>query len=539
MAAQYGVIIDIQKNTDYGYATKTYGHNGQQVRLDKSEDPLGFIKLTHTSANGRPGIPFTVNKIQYGSSDTKDHTAKLGIYYGENIKHLAVWYWFEDGGMNKPLLVEVEKEGGTFVYSSNKGDESTIEWSPFNNNSQPLSGEPLEQELDDLNCQLNEAVTMDLTKKSSKKHASSRNNTYCCGYHEKNEGGKISVTEDKVFCAQKGHNSSSASYYKHFINSPGFKLAAIKYYNYRSTNTPRKRITTSRLNFPISVYAFYSSKEKPALIYIDDGKQNNIKGWYRSNRHGDEQSWLKSNKQLKGIKPNTFKNLTCQQWTTLREVLKKRGVNLLACTQDVNKQPDSQRQAEVDPQQELGQTVDQEEGEEEDSEEGELLDEGDEDEDAEDGPPALNSSDKASSRDYAKIDEVKVQVRDTLSDIGSILSDGLLYAVLNLFSYDYSGSQAKEGLYGAPGETTGPDPVGGESSEPTSGSAFTYTRTQQLQGGHPDDGTTSPVIGSSLLTGSSALAGYFFAGTAGSGAAGLAGWKLYNKFKGDPWVRQI
>ncbi|AFZ79894.1 hypothetical protein BEWA_027430 [Theileria equi strain WA] len=34
-------------------------------------------------------------------------------------------------------------------------------------------------------------------------------------------------------------------------------------------------------------------------------------------------------------------------------------------------------------------------------------------------------------------------------------------------------------------------------------------------------------------------AGYFLAGTAGSGATFFGGWKLYNRCKGDPWVRQI
>ncbi|AFZ80270.1 hypothetical protein BEWA_031230 [Theileria equi strain WA] len=44
----------------------------------------------------------------------------------------------------------------------------------------------------------------------------------------------------------------------------------------------------------------------------------------------------------------------------------------------------------------------------------------------------------------------------------------------------------------------------------------------------------------SILTGSSALAGYVSSGTlAGSAATFFGGWKLYNRYKGDPWVRQI
>ncbi|EKX72577.1 hypothetical protein BEWA_050450 [Theileria equi strain WA] len=44
----------------------------------------------------------------------------------------------------------------------------------------------------------------------------------------------------------------------------------------------------------------------------------------------------------------------------------------------------------------------------------------------------------------------------------------------------------------------------------------------------------------SVLTGGIlAGAGYFFAGTAGTGATFFGGWKLYNRYKGDPWVRQI
>ncbi|AFZ81180.1 hypothetical protein BEWA_005880 [Theileria equi strain WA] len=44
----------------------------------------------------------------------------------------------------------------------------------------------------------------------------------------------------------------------------------------------------------------------------------------------------------------------------------------------------------------------------------------------------------------------------------------------------------------------------------------------------------------SILTTGPALAGYVSSGTlAGSAATFFAGWKLYNRYKGDPWVRQI
>ncbi|EKX73557.1 hypothetical protein BEWA_035930 [Theileria equi strain WA] len=35
------------------------------------------------------------------------------------------------------------------------------------------------------------------------------------------------------------------------------------------------------------------------------------------------------------------------------------------------------------------------------------------------------------------------------------------------------------------------------------------------------------------------ISGYFLAGSAGTAATFFGGWKLYNRYKGDPWVRQI
>ncbi|EKX73886.1 hypothetical protein BEWA_039240 [Theileria equi strain WA] len=51
----------------------------------------------------------------------------------------------------------------------------------------------------------------------------------------------------------------------------------------------------------------------------------------------------------------------------------------------------------------------------------------------------------------------------------------------------------------------------------------------------PDPESPQPLVG--ILTTGSALAGYAFSGTlAGAGATFFGGWKLYNRYKGDPWL---
>ncbi|AFZ80035.1 hypothetical protein BEWA_028850 [Theileria equi strain WA] len=81
----------------------------------------------------------------------------------------------------------------------------------------------------------------------------------------------------------------------------------------------------------------------------------------------------------------------------------------------------------------------------------------------------------------------------------------------------------------AHGTSTGPATLGGPKTVPP-------VATEGTEPAAP--GSAQPLLAESA-TGILAGAGYFFATSAGSGATFFGGWKLYNKFKGDPWVRQI
>ncbi|AFZ79997.1 hypothetical protein BEWA_028470 [Theileria equi strain WA] len=312
------VIINIKQDAHVGSTTYPRSPEGSVQLTREENNPPGFLKFTHKPPSGGS---FTVKQVVFGE-EKNDITVDLGISPGNDIQHLSVWYWQHGSRMEKPLLVEVLKEN-KYHYYSNKSDGT--QWNPIVNiPTSKLTGEDIEKELDEQNCKLNNAVTMDLTE--SRKSGES----YCCN--------KISIHHSSVKVLTKSnvrHNYSTIDYYKHSIPGDGkIQLAKIKYYlNSDGEKRDRKRVVANGLTFPITgpidVYAFYCGNN-PALIYIDAAKGTNSQatGWYKKGTQGV--SWTKVIKGLDDVTPDNARG--CDKFSKLFKVLEGlQCANLIGC----------------------------------------------------------------------------------------------------------------------------------------------------------------------------------------------------------------
>ncbi|AFZ79465.1 hypothetical protein BEWA_023140 [Theileria equi strain WA] len=260
-------------------------NSGKFVAEKKTDDPVkGFTKYAHSVTSGT----FTLDGTLGGGGKIKvGGVIQSSI---ENVTEVAVYYWshLDNKDETTPLLLEV-KYGGTTIYYVSSG--SSNDWIYHG----ILQGPALEQKLDDLNCQHNSAVTIDLSKGLSNSQTK-----YCCsGNHTDGTHNRITVTSTQVRCNKQDHISTHLTYYKHETNlGNGVQLAAIKY---NDSTGQRKRLKLGSLILPtkqsvkVAVYAFYCKDSVPKLIYVE-GRDPNVTGWYkkpnsRDNNSGDEQ-WI-------------------------------------------------------------------------------------------------------------------------------------------------------------------------------------------------------------------------------------------------------
>ncbi|EKX73922.1 hypothetical protein BEWA_039600 [Theileria equi strain WA] len=338
------LIIDIEQSIAGKGNIKKYKVSpiNQEIKLERDERPdgSGFYMLTHESPDG---LSFKIENVKHG--DKTISLQSLGIDPNEEIIHLAVWYWKEDKGRNKPLLIEVLKEDGSYIYAHNTGDLKWQQLSEHQNKNSELIGELLEQKLDELNCYHNGVVTMDLTEDHSKKHI---DNNYCCKHHS---NGRASVTSDSVNA--NGKSDSPIHYYKHDTSDTSTHLAKIKYYSTGGQKN-RKYIRPHGFQFPtsgaVTVYAFYCKDKDPVLIYLDyNGGQNDVKGWYKKDKTNVNKPWIKV---LTGVlDPNNIKYCK-DKFNELVEVLKEFGCDYYKTCND-----DSPSMAQVKLEQSPGVTI--------------------------------------------------------------------------------------------------------------------------------------------------------------------------------------
>ncbi|EKX72409.1 hypothetical protein BEWA_048760 [Theileria equi strain WA] len=394
---------------------------------------------------------------------------------------------------NVPIIFEFKLENGNSRLFHSKNEEGT-EWQEYgngnrsyddNNNISQLT-EELIKELDEFTCEHHKGVNIDLS--------STRTNgeSYCCNKHggkKKDGNGKVSVTENEVRC--KIHNNSSTiTYHRHTV-SGSYKLSGIRYNENGGT---RRNIALNGQRFPIpnvqAIYALYSgNKKEPILIYVEG---NTATGWYQkkgpSGGNNGNEEWTKVKDKLNGITPEKFGTLDCPSWNDAVGVLRDCGDKTLEECPEESKQ---------DPQLEQ---LSSEEAREEVDEEGIKVEKEEEEE--------------------------KIEVKG-----GNAPGPGKAASPAGPGSHSTGtagGGDSEAQTTASIGDTDGGAGVSGE------------------DGGDSDDATERaeeppdpPANPQPLLTTAPAvLAGYIVPSVfGGSAATFFGGWKLYNRFKGDPWVR--
>ncbi|EKX72518.1 hypothetical protein BEWA_049850 [Theileria equi strain WA] len=482
MTALPAVTINIKESPDGSaekvYTVPPYGSTGQQVKLTREENPpeSGFLKFIHTSPDGSP---FKVSEVRYGATPASD------LNPSDGIKHLAVWYWDNDQGLKTPLLVEVKVNDTNFRYSSNKGG-GDIQWSPAGTTQ--LSGKELEQKLDGLNCSLNNAVTINLTFQNSEVHKN--NNTYCCSTHSHNGiSGRVSVTINKVSC--KGLHQS-ADCYKHTVNTGEWRVAAIKYDP--TGEKTRNRITLNGHKSPPSVttvYAFYKNNN-PKLIYVEGNEENK---WFKSPTgiNNKDEQWTKVSTNIKGITPDSASG-TCTNWTQLKNALTEAKCGIY---QECNKKSNTVVSFETPP-----------------------------------PPPQKPGASAGAGHQGPDGDAGGSGIGELLRSIIGGLTSGAIWAISNKKVLETI-TKVGETSYDL-ANTTGID---------TLKAALEITE-KALEAHPPEKPAESPTPTSARSTGGLleapiAIAGYFFATSAGSGLTGFLGYKGINDGDGTYVHKEI
>ncbi|AFZ79595.1 hypothetical protein BEWA_024440 [Theileria equi strain WA] len=340
-------IIDLSKNKEADISlnnSTTYSEpvTGSTTRINitvtrssyppnpnpKKETSANFYKYEHAS-----GSSFMLREIK---DDTGMVISVSGLRNVPNVSSVSAYCWKYDkaGNGRKPkkvLIVGITTNyrGSTEYYARGTNWRN---WTKINKDfrSRNLRG-GLEKELDDLTCDYHDAVTIDLSRSKSL-----HGNRYCCTYH-KEISGKVTVTKGEI--KVKGHSNLTTDYYKHSIEDR-YDISGIKYYENNVDNF-RRRIISSRFSWPIKgavdIYTIYCG-EKPTLIYVQANKAYPpTTTWYRRSGQGDDAKWKKSNKILRGVKPNDFDSLDCKHWKKLKNILHGRGCgDLKDCTESLS-----------------------------------------------------------------------------------------------------------------------------------------------------------------------------------------------------------
>ncbi|AFZ80032.1 hypothetical protein BEWA_028820 [Theileria equi strain WA] len=307
-----GVIIDIKQDLcdkrESGY--ESYKSGDDDIQLVKSMDPRdsGFYRFTHFLYDGNP---FKVKEVKHDRNVT-DIIPKEPIYY------YSVWYWKHDKDMTNPLLVEIEKDDYTYKYHAAK-EKNGASWD-ISKSDDSLTGEPLEQKLDDLNCQLNKAVTIDLTE--SRKSGES----YCC----KNGHNRISVNSGSA----SSNNSDFITYYIHAITGSDHKFAKIKYYC-NGDKEQRRYIKPSAwkeyITGQVYVYVYYCNGN-PAVIYVRSTGISTFNGWYKRKEINNYDSDWSKILQVGHTTPEKIAgDMKCVDFGKLNDTLKGLGCQSKTC----------------------------------------------------------------------------------------------------------------------------------------------------------------------------------------------------------------
>ncbi|AFZ79795.1 hypothetical protein BEWA_026440 [Theileria equi strain WA] len=306
MAVPQQVTIKLKENQKVkSDGTPIYYPYGRLITVTRSLYPPGSTQDFYSYTHEWNGTKLKLAEIQ---DDTGVKIQRINEY-GKKVPSVSAYYWKHENGTDgrnpkKALMVEVVEEGGK-KYSYYLRNISDPPWFSIygNSSSDPLDAKELEEKLDQQNCKLNKAVTIDLSYSKS-----TPGRRYCCPAHSpRGDSGRVSVTVEKVSCTS--HISSSLTYYKHEVKAGEWRVAAIKYNDGggRSSGKRRKRVNIPGLKLPtkdsvkITVHVFYCNGSDPKLIYVEYSGGQDVKGWYRKDT---TDGWIKVSGISENITPD-------------------------------------------------------------------------------------------------------------------------------------------------------------------------------------------------------------------------------------------
>ncbi|EKX72507.1 hypothetical protein BEWA_049740 [Theileria equi strain WA] len=313
MAAPLQVTIDL-KNKPNGDPPQEITYDGDLLTTDKKikvtrtlYPPSGsahdFYRYTHVDSHGG-NQPFELAQVL---DDQNSPISGIQESQDNKVTSVSAYYWkHENGGRGLPskaLLVELVSSTETKYYRNSQNGTWT---------KHKISGSPTKEDLELLNCEINYAVTIDLS-------FSRNNGSYCCKEHGCGRE-KVSVSKDFITVG-----SSPIPYLKHEVDQNS-KVAAIKYNDggHNSGAGTRKNITLEDVpNLPNlwcqGIYTFYCSENDPVLIYVDSPGQG-VNGWYQKGS-GDESQWVKTPSMGINITPEILKTCSHNDFNDLVRAL--------------------------------------------------------------------------------------------------------------------------------------------------------------------------------------------------------------------------
>ncbi|AFZ79605.1 hypothetical protein BEWA_024540 [Theileria equi strain WA] len=283
------VTIDIYERSTWVNYNYTDGSSSNYINVkkysNKCNDPGGFYEYKHCLKSISDNY-YTVKEFQYNGKSVTNGLART-----KKVTQVSVYYWStleipEHRNKSRPLLVKVvTKEPGQSSedkYYENKGDQGETNWAPVGDISSSI-----EQELKLLNCKLNNAVVIDVSKYGTGViyyDACDRKDL------DSGHGERMTVSKDDT-----GTSLGSYEVYKHTLKNPtrgkfhvvGLKNAGIILTGIDVSYTnPILGVTEMR------IYFCSQELEKPLLIYYRRIGSTSEHNWYKNEKTNDESgSW--------------------------------------------------------------------------------------------------------------------------------------------------------------------------------------------------------------------------------------------------------
>ncbi|EKX72223.1 hypothetical protein BEWA_046870 [Theileria equi strain WA] len=276
-------IIDIYERENGRYLHYYSGYYGKTIEVTqrsgshKKDPPEHYTRYDHQVV-GREDNYFTLPKVNYENNVTD--IVNVGVPM-PRVTRVSVYYWTpletpEYRDKNKPLIVKVVKYGrSTPFYYENKGENDNIQWTLWQ--MATVSENSLRAKLYLLNCRLNNAVVIDISKRNTENYDSCKDKTFD-GCHGNN---KMKVEQDI------GDTGKLLNYqvYKHSLQDSSGGGKKFHIVSFKNDKTPLTGIsasyTTPILDVDeVKVYFCKKNPDKPLLLYYNTSGYHNL---YKNN----------------------------------------------------------------------------------------------------------------------------------------------------------------------------------------------------------------------------------------------------------------